>query len=211
MERFGRVERLGGVRQGLEAEFPGVEGEDRLRPAPERLGKPQEARPEANRVLPPGGTHPDPGAPKRSRGGATGRGQGSAEGVDPAGQERRGKMGDPARRVDDPKSGIAAPLAVDAEAARRAGRSVPFSAHGVVSTPWASIQEVMQGQCLGVPGQMRRMRAMRRSFHTRQMASRTMAFDILDSPSARSVKTMGISSIRNPLRQARNLSSIWKL
>jgi hypothetical protein len=47
-----------------------------------------------------------------------------------------------------------------------------------------------------------------RSRQTIQMASRTMRFDILLSPSVRSTKTIGISTIRNPLRQARKLNSI---
>jgi hypothetical protein len=47
-----------------------------------------------------------------------------------------------------------------------------------------------------------------RSRHTIQTASRTIRFDILLSPSLRSVKTIGISTIRNPRFQALKLISI---
>ena len=47
------------------------------------------------------------------------------------------------------------------------------------------------------------------SHQTRHTASRTIRFDILDSPLSRSVKRMGTSVNENPLHQARNFSSIW--
>ncbi|MCH7790022.1 MAG: hypothetical protein IH940_11365, partial [Acidobacteria bacterium] len=42
------------------------------------------------------------------------------------------------------------------------------------------------------------------SFHTFHIASRTIRFDILDSPDSRSSKMMGISVSENPFRQARS-------
>ena len=50
----------------------------------------------------------------------------------------------------------------------------------------------------------------KRSRQTTQMASYTMARDILLWPRSRSVKVMGISFSRNPFRQAWNDISIWK-
>jgi hypothetical protein len=49
-----------------------------------------------------------------------------------------------------------------------------------------------------------------RSRHTRQIASRTIFFDILLSPMSRSTNMMGISPRRKPFFQARNDISIWK-
>src|SRR5918998_1445515 len=49
-----------------------------------------------------------------------------------------------------------------------------------------------------------------RSHQTIQIASRTIRLFILLCPSTRSVKTIGISTRRNPFFQARKLISIWK-
>ena len=60
------------------------------------------------------------------------------------------------------------------------------------------------------PSHRRPARAWSRSHQTIQIASRTMRLFILLWPSTRSVKTIGISTSRNPFFQARKLISIWK-
>gem|GEM_PF-4169585 len=63
--------------------------------------------------------------------------------------------------------------------------------------------KVRAGMPAGEPGYSLPMRARRRSSQTFSAASRTMALLIFERPSARSVKMIGISLIRKPLRQAR--------
>ena len=75
-------------------------------------------------------------------------------------------------------------------------------------------QHAVPGALLGQPEQLAaafvpRMAHQRRR-QTIQIASRTMRLFILLWPSTRSVKTIGISTSRNPFFQARKLISIWK-
>ena len=119
--------------------------------------------------------------------GRPGPGQGSPQGRDCVGQAMTRDL--PARPggFQDPDSTSGPPSAVPGAAGGTEGL-VPLPSHGIVAAAGTPIEKGDQGHGHSFPNRSRR-----RSSHTFQTASRTIRFDILDSPVSRSVNTMGIS------------------